>query len=294
MKVLVKLLSLTCLAWFALCIYANVSLTSEKGSVAEMTYLVVGFDESPANTDVLCVVTYDSDANTVRALQIPRDTAVKYGNDTMKINGYYSRKVAEGATHQSALKALSNKIRTLFGIDVDGYVAVTTNGLRELVDFLGGVYISEGDVPNELKGAFASNNGKIFLSGEDSLRFIRYRSDYVRGDLDRLDAQKTFIKALAHRIGAEKDVLRLIRFSSDLDSITLDINRGSAFSFFISNVFQIGNADFQIATLPGKAVKHNDIWYYLVNKERSIALIQGYFPGSYISFDEEDSLVYSF
>lgn len=294
MRFIIKLFSLSFLVCAALYVFSGAASAAHTRENNSLTYLVVGFDSSPANTDVLCVVSYDSEANTVRAVQIPRDTAIKYKDGYLKINALYSRRISEGSTRESALEDLSNEISGILGVNIDGYVAITTKGLADLVDFLGGIYIHEEDIPKQLKERFCSNEGRVLLDGKGALDLVRYRADYTRGDLERLDTQKKFIKSLATRVGARREIFSLLKFASDNEGISFDINKGRSLSFLFENVFRINNADLQIATLPGVAIKHKGVWYYVVNREKSIALIQGYFPHYRDVFDKNKKLVNSF
>ena len=294
MKFLIKLFSVSFLICAVLYVFSGVASRAQKEENRSLTYLAVGFDSSPANTDVLCLVSYDSRANTVSAIQIPRDTAIKYGNDYLKINSYYSRKISEGATHRLALEELCDEISSLLGVEIDGYAAITTDGLVSLVDFLGGIYIAEKDVPMQLEGIFEAKEGEVFLSGNDALRFVRYRENYTRGDLQRLDAQKIFVRSLANRISERRELFSLLKFAADCDGITIDVDKGRSLSFLLSNAYRLDDTDLQIATLPGEATKYGDTWYYTVDKERSMALISGYFPHYRNSFDKNGTFVYQF
>lgn len=293
MKFLIKLLSISFLLCSALYVFSGIASASD-GKAKSLNYLFVGFDSSPANTDVLCVASYDSEANTVRAVQIPRDTVIKQGDNYLKINSYYSELISEGATHQSALRSLSDMISELLGIEIDGYAAITPKGLSDFVDFLGGVYIDDNDIPSELEDCFEANDGRVFLDGENAVKFVRYRKEYIRGDLDRLDAQKIFIKSILNRIGERRELFSLLRFVSENDEISFEGNKGRSFSILLENIFKVNDADLQIATLPGKAEKHNGVWYYLVNKEKSIALISGYFPHYRYEFDKNRVFIHNF
>lgn len=294
MKFLIKLFSVSFLVCAVLYVFSGVASYAQREENRSLTYLAVGFDSSPANTDVLSLVSYDSQANTVRAIQIPRDTAIKYGNDYLKINAYYSRKISEGATQRLALRELCYEISALLGVEIDGYAAITTDGFVDLVDFLGGIYISEKDVPSQQQGAFETKEGKVFLSGNDALQFVRYRENYTRGDLERLDAQKIFIRSLSNRIGERRELFSLLKFSADCDGIIFDIDKGRSLSFLLANAYRLDDADLQIATLPGEAIKYGNTWYYAVDKEKSIALISGYFPHYRNSFDKNGIFVYQF
>jgi len=257
-----------------------------------LTFLVVGFDGSPANTDVLSVISYDSGANTVHALQIPRDTYISYGDKSGKINGYYSYETLVGKTHKQALSSLSYKISESLGVSIDGYFALTEEGFCELVDFVDGVDVAITDVPKELTADFKAREDKVHLSGKDAMTFVRYRRDYVRADLDRLDAQKVFMKALFSKICERKELFSLVRFINNSENIYCDINTERSFSFLLGKVFRTEIPDLQIATLPGVARKIDKSWYYIVKKEEAKALIKGYFPYETREFDEKNNFIY--
>ena len=292
MKRLVKIISVLFLIASAVLMFSEIAQAANKRSAKEMTFLAVGFDSAPENTDVLCVITYDSEANTVRAIQIPRDTAIKYGDGVIKINGFYSCEKAKGRTREQALSNLADKISSLLGIGIDGYFALTTDGFVKTVDYLGGVSIDAALIPKVISDAYYVENGKIHLDGEAALDFVRYRKDYPRGDLDRIDAQKVFLKSVFNLLKEKRDYFSFLKFISSCNEISFKINKGYSLAFVLQNISKASETDFQIATLPGRALKSGGVWYYVVNKAEAKALIDGYFPHENPSFDGEVGFAY--
>ena len=255
------------------------------------TALLIGFDESPSNTDVMCIASCDATRRTLNIIQIPRDTYFDYGDKKGKLNGLYSHERLRGKTHKDALQVLSDKISEALGIDIDGYVALTTDGLIETVDFLGGVEIPRQDVPEPLQDQFEGDEKNVLLSGKSAYEFVRYRKEYKRGDLERLDAQKTFLKAAFEKIKSRKDLFSLIKFVQNNKNIYLNFDRGALFLFFVGNRIS-GDFDFKIQTLSGKAIKTDSSWYYVVDKEKAQMQLFEYFPEKLGEFDPNNYFVY--
>ena len=293
MRALIKLFSLSCLICSVLYVFSSVADAAAQEEGKSLTFLAVGLDDSPSNTDVLSVITYDSGANTVRALQIPRDTCVRYGDKIIKINAFYSQKLIDGERSDQALMSLSDMVSDLLGIKIDGYAALTTDGFIDFVDFVGGIDVNSSDIPHQIQDSFSSKDGKVHLDGKSALRFVRYRKEYLRGDLERLDTQKIFAKSLFSSLKDKREIFSLFKFISNSDGISFDIDKGRSLSFMLQNVFKASDADFQIATLPGKSVKSEGVWYYIINKGEAESLIKGYFPYSTLGFDTENNFVYN-
>ena len=269
------------------------SAALKNKSSETLTFLSVGFDDSPSNTDVLGVITYDVSQNTVRMVQIPRDTAVDI-DGVNKINSFYSKKVLEGKTHQEALEALKEFTSELLGIEIDGYIALTSQGFKDAVDFIGGVDINTELLPDALVRDMQLS-GKTHFSGAEALSLVRYRKGYVKGDIERLDTQKIFLRALAVGIRDKKDKFSLLRFIKANEGLSFSVDGGRAFSFVSKNIFKImDGVDVQIATLPGRAEKNGDTWYYLIDKDRADALLSGYFPDTDFVFDVKGKFIYDF
>ena len=294
MKILIKILS------FSLFLYSLVYLLSETTSVAHkkeddntLTFLAVGFDDSPSNTDVLGVITYDVSQSTFRVIQIPRDTAVDFDGETVKINSLYAKRVNDGKNHNEALEELKNFTESLLGVKINGYLALTSQGFCDVVDFVGGIKINTANLPSALVKDMNLISGENILSGNEALSLIRYRKGYLRADLDRLDTQKVFLRALAESIRNKREKISFLRFLQTNNGISFSVDKGRAISFLLENMLKLNDSDIQIATLPGRAEKSSDIWYYVVDRERAKTLVSGYFPHSFIDFDTENKFVYS-
>lgn len=258
--------------------------------------LIVGFDDAAQNTDVLILVSYDLTDNTVNFMQIPRDTYVNYNGGGRKINSLFAHFLNGGRDKSSALSQLTDFVSENFGISIDCYAAVTISQLTDIVDAIGGVTVN---VPFDMKYDDPEQNlhidikaGTQTLDGENSLKFIRFRKSYVRGDLARLDAQKIFINALAHELKSGKMPQKIKAAAI----IAKDINTNAS----VTDIFRMYSSAseketaIRSFTVPGDAYKDEKSgeWYYVVNKKSAEnAIIMNINCGRNVEFDKNGVFV---
>lgn len=161
--------------------------------------LVLGVEDDP-RSDTIIFGSFDYKKKKLDLINIPRDTYYyKRGFDTgdhRKINASYARNREEG---------VKEAVEKILGVPIHNYVIVKYEGVKKIVDVLGGV---EVDVPFDMKhGNSRSKNyinlkkGKQVLNGENSVKFLRYRMDnnrrvgYKDGDIGRIKSQQEFIKS---------------------------------------------------------------------------------------------------
>ncbi|MDR3072431.1 MAG: LCP family protein, partial [Clostridiales Family XIII bacterium] len=87
----------------------------------------------------------------------------------------------------------------LLGIPINYYAIIDYQGIKNIVDSLGGVPM---DVPFDMSYhtegvSIEIAAGQQVLDGEHAVQFIRYRSGYSNGDIGRVEAQQNFVKSAA-------------------------------------------------------------------------------------------------
>lgn len=164
------------------------------------TFALLGKDVKGSNTDTIILARYDTVAQTVGMVSIPRDTAVhRTWSKYSKINA---------AFYGSSPETLKEEIQNTFGIPVDYYILVDPKGFTALVDELGGVdvYIPENmnyDDPTpgeELHIHYQA--GTHHLNGKQALEVARFRhnndgSGYT--DTGRAEMHRQMLVALPKR-----------------------------------------------------------------------------------------------
>ncbi|MFN3267250.1 MAG: LCP family protein [Deinococcales bacterium] len=154
-------------------------------------------------TDTLLVVQLNPVQKAIKVLSIPRDTHVGAGNTTRdKINA------AMLGGFDSSVRAVEG----LLQLKLDGYVFVSIDGTRALVDALGGVRLQ---VPQDMyyldraaKLEIDLKKGWQTLSGAQAEGFLRYRYDSL-GDIGRTQRQQAFFRALLEKLKSVEAWLRL-------------------------------------------------------------------------------------
>ena len=255
-------------------------------STGRLTCLVAGLDDAAENTDVLSIVDIDFATDTVKVLQIPRDTYFNLGKSQNKINQIFPTLRAEGASKQRAMRTLCEALEENLALEIDGYIGITTQAFKDAVAFLGGIYVDpKNDVEllyNDGRVALRLLKGENHLSPDQALLLARYRSGYARGDLDRLDAQKLLIHGFYKTIIRNGGYKTLAGMLLSLSGVTSNISLSQVVPL-IGRIPDISGMTVTATTVPGEAVADaRGIWYYSLNRRRAIELLRGC-----STFDEE-------
>lgn len=166
----------------------------EKGQ--PFSVLLLGVDTGDlgrteqGRSDSVMVVTVNPEKNETKIVSIPRDTyteIVGHGT-TDKINHAY----AFGGTTMAI-----NTVQNLLDIPIDYYIEINMQGVKEIVDAVGGV-----DVDSPLD--FSQDNikftkGPVHLDGEKALAYSRMRYEDPTGDYGRQGRQRQVIEAIVKK-----------------------------------------------------------------------------------------------
>ncbi|MEG3845521.1 LCP family protein [Microcoleus sp. herbarium19] len=199
-------------------------------------------------TDTMLLVRFDPQNKKLSVLSIPRDTRTYVeGRGEVKINeaNYY------GGPASSA-KSVSG---LLGGVGIDRYVTVNIQGIKSLVDALGGITIN---VPKDMKYTDQSQHlyidlkaGKQKLNGEQIVHYLLYRHDDL-GDIGRVQRQQTLMRAFVEQevnIGLLSRLPKILSvIQSHLDT-NLSIEELVALAGFAT---QTDRASVQMLMVPGR------------------------------------------
>ncbi|MDD6213586.1 MAG: LCP family protein [Firmicutes bacterium] len=168
-------------------------------ATGKVNALIVGIEASGSHTDTIMVASYDLDDNTVNILSIPRDTRMYIGNKYQKINAAH---VIADKGDSKGINGTIEAVTRLTGIPINYYVEFSTSAFRETIDALGGIdfYVPQNmnyDDPVQNLHIHLSK-GYQHLDGDKAEQFVRFRK-YPMGDIDRVAAQQSFLKALAEQ-----------------------------------------------------------------------------------------------
>lgn len=172
---------------------------AEFSDSKRINILVLGINYPLADTIMLG--SFDPETKRVDVISVPRDTYYyreEYANANpayLKINSVYSTGV------ENMAKAVSD---VLLGIPINYYAVVEYSDIEAIVDEMGGVpmYIENDMYYEDYWDTTLDPNGLVIdikagqqiLDGENSIKFLRYRSGYAMGDLGRVEAQQAWLK----------------------------------------------------------------------------------------------------
>jgi LCP family protein required for cell wall assembly len=175
------------------------------GTDGRLTVLLLGSDYRPAHpgnrTDAIMVVSVDPTTGVAAGFSVPRDTTgfplASGGRYTPKVNGLYA--YLQSRTGKGGL-AMRQAVARAFDIEVDGYVFVGFEGVKQLVAAVGGVDVTL-DKPyydahywvNRHTQGWGLPAGTSHLGPNDALIFARSR----KGDNDFGRARRQQILVLA-------------------------------------------------------------------------------------------------
>ena len=241
--------------------------TDSEAPEGHLRILLATKDRAAGLSDVLMLLSFDREAGGLSILQIPRDTYVNFQS------GSY-RKINGAPNSLGGMEEFRAAMERSLGLTIDHYVRLGADAFREGVDALGGVELtlSEPMDYEDPAGGLSIHlkAGKQTLDGEAAEQFVRYRADYLRGDLGRLDAQKLFLAALAEKVLAERSPLRLARLAAALaKDVETDLSPTELFQ--IAECFTECSAEsILLVTAPGEDVRGRDGGSYYVLSSRGM------------------------
>ena len=250
----------------------------------KMYCLILG--RSQNLTDTIMLASYDPKTQEAALLSIPRDTFVgdskAYATAYDKINAVY----------QTGVDNLLEDVRELTGIDVQYYLEVGTEALKDLVDEIGGVYF---DVPidmyyNDNKQGLHINlsAGYQLLDGDKAEQVVRFRhnadgstypSEYGGEDLGRMKTQRAFLTAVLEQTKEKMDVNMIFDFMDIAKKYVVTNLDFNSVKDYVPYIIEFNMDNLKTATLPGTPEYANGVAIYSVNEEEAKDTINELFYG---------------
>lgn len=208
-------------------------------------------DSSTGRSDVMMIVSYNQQTNSVRAVSILRDTWVYIpGRDTWnRVNTAY---------RYGGIGLAINTINANFGLDIQYYMLTDFENLVGIVEELGGLDLtltaSEIEYYNNMYGNDATivpgDGGVCHLNGKQVLMHCRNRT-LGNGDWSRTERQRAVMNAFYRRALAEKDAASLTSLVYRLmDYVETNMSPWQMISIATSVVFGARNGGMDKASIP--------------------------------------------
>lgn len=229
--------------------------------------LALGVDNTQRLTDVIMYVRLNPKDTSVSILRLPRDCFVGPEYPTAKINTIYGHP-DEG---KDGITTLMDYLEENWKLEIDYYAAITLDGVRQIVDDMGGVTMDIPQTINYLPGKVLYP-GEQVLNGEQAEWLIRYRSGYANGDLGRIDMQSQFLMAClqtAKDLGRMK-CLPILMKNYDVMETDMPLNKMISIA---DTFFNIDPNDIDMNVVPGNGAMYYSYAVYNVDKEGLLDII---------------------
>lgn len=266
-------------------------IIAEQKIKNEILFLLLGVDAKDvkesegARTDTIMLFKVNFDTGAINLLSIPRDTRLLINNHMDKVNHAHSN---------GGVKLTMTTIRDFLNLDINYYVKVDYEIVKDMVDAIGGVEI---DVPQNMEYIEYDRSvpplninikkGLQVLDGKNSHDFLRWRTNnsktrgYKMGDIGRIQAQQYFMKELIKQTLKPKNIIKLPKL---IDAYSKNVETNVPLSIMAKGATSAKKIDVEnmiTATIPGDFLDLEGISYWQYYKNDTKTLVEEMF-GEYI------------
>ncbi len=266
--------------------------TNQYQIVQPVNILVLGIDpvaesEMTAISDTILLLRVNPNSQLIKVLSIPRSSMV-----VLPEIGLEKISLANASGAAMATRVVS---KSLNNVAIDRYLRLRPDGLRELVNALGGIEVfvpqpmSYRDTTQKL--AIDLERGWQTLNGDEAQQFARFQ-DREKGDLGRIQRQQLLIKALKNRLTNPAIIARLPQIVSTVQNY-VDTNLSPEEMLTLANFgAKLDAQNLQMVLLPGNlstlSLDPSSYWLDPGGQDR---VMSEYFGAKVFSTPKERSLL---
>ena len=264
----------------------------------QYSILFLGFDEEELNSDVMWVVQFDIGNGAMNILQIPRDCCLPdyTSSVTKKFNSIYSC----GDPNKIPIQRVVDAVQENFGIPIDAYITTACFDIVRMVDIIGGIPIHlDNEIIYEADKIIPA--GDVVLDGQQAEWFVRFRHEWLQGDIGRMQNQRRFMAAAMMKLfNIVEDEGRIKLYSyikqikdEELIYTDLSIDDMSKVADFAST---LSMDNVHVNMVPGE-----DAWFYAddgekysvysVHKQETIDMLNEYFRPYQVDMNEDSTTI---
>jgi LCP family protein required for cell wall assembly len=154
--------------------------------------LATGRDISGRRSDTIMVLHVPANGNRPVLISLPRDSYVPIpGHGSDKINAAF----AFGGP-----RLLAETVQNVTGLRIDHYMGIGFGGFVHVVDAIGGVRMCLKAPLVDPRAGLHLHKGCQVLNGGEALGFVRTRYTFATADLQRIQNQRVFMRALLRKL----------------------------------------------------------------------------------------------
>lgn len=266
----------------------------DESNKDRINVLVLGMEHT--RTDTIMVATFDPKEKTLNVISIPRDTYVERDypdyypyNTYKKINAMY-----ELPTQEGGIERLAAKVSEILGIPIHDYIMVNYDAVADVTDAVGGIDV---DIPfpmyyddpwSDPPLHIYFEKGIAHLDGQNAIEYLRWRhnndgSYSNEGDGGRVKRQQGFLKKLLEKALNPTVFPKLVdaAFKNVETSLELSTVMG-----LVSDVTSMPKENIRFYQEVGTPAYFNGLWYYLLDEDKTLALMQKIMNNEEITDDD--------
>ena len=213
------------------------------GSLAEQ---VSGGEWQPGSfrSDTMIVLHISADRESAQVVSLPRDSWVDIDDEwgAAKLNAAFS---------YGGPALLSKTVEKTTGMHLDHIAVVDLEGFEDITDTLGGVTVH---IPKTVADGYRDQTwtaGDHTLDGEEALRYVRQRAGLPRGDLDRVQRQQNYLRAMLAEIKSRGTLVNPAKVNGLVGDVAGNLAVDDGF----------GNGDLRSLAWALRGIKQSDISY---------------------------------
>jgi LCP family protein required for cell wall assembly len=154
--------------------------------------LATGHDISGRRSDTIMVLHMPSNGGKPVLVSLPRDSWVPIpGHGSDKINAAYA---------YGGPRLLAETVQNVTGLRIDHFMTIGFGGFVRVVDAIGGVRICLKTPLVDPAAGLHLHKGCQTLDGAEALGFVRTRHTFATQDLQRIQNQRIFLRALLRKL----------------------------------------------------------------------------------------------
>lgn len=209
-------------------------------------------------SDTIMVMTINPKTNESKIVSIPRDTYTEIvGKGTMdKINHAY----AFGGTSMSM-----NTVQKLLNIPIDYYVEVNMQGIKDIVDAVGGIQVTSPLTFTYEDYTFTEGKTEA-LDGAKALAYSRMRYDDPNGDYGRQERQRQVLEAIVKKAATFSTISK---YQSVLGTMENNMQTNLSFADMVDifSKYRSAAGNIEQVQLEGEGVMMNGVSYQQIAPE---------------------------
>lgn len=241
----------------------------------EKTQTQVGRADA-GQADAIFLVSWDRVEHTLTGITIPRDTITEIqifdqeGNSAGKSLDHINLAYAYGDGDRESCELMKEAVSNLlYGVPIQGYAAVSMDGIPVMVEKVGGVTVTVPDDSLETVNPQWTAGSQIQLTPENVEDFVRYRdTGESQSAIVRMERQQEFLNAYARKarqVYGENPSLILDLYTALGDYMVTNISNDQ----FAQIMEGLGDQDnTRTWTLPGEGTQGDGFDEYHVDDSR--------------------------